>query len=292
MAVREEVRNLGWQHLMIRQANRPTQGQRLSESRGMEYRESRAYVVGDDYRSIDWRAMARSGEAYTKIFSDQQEHSATIAIDLSPSMFFGTRYSFKSWTAARLAAVISWLCDRSHLSLNCVISSAEGIIRIPVAPARQNLPQLFATLSRLSQQTHSLTDQKHGINSLLARSSDTVKPGGLFFLLSDCLGVNRDSHRLLRNIGRSCKTAIYRIHDQSEVLSWPAGSYALKLKDDCVQYHHLPGKRTTMLQQLQSAIERRLSNFSSIASAELLLSCNQDLIEQLSKLPVSSNDPG
>ena len=292
MAIREEVRNLSWQHLMMRETNRSSQGQRLSESRGMEYRESRAYVVGDDYRSIDWRAMARSGEAYTKIFSDQQEQSATLAIDLSPSMFFGTRYSFKSWTAIRLAAIITWLCERSQLSLNCLISSQEGLLRIPLASARRNLPQLFSTLSRLSDHSLPFSDQKHGLNSLLARSGDALKPGGMFLLLSDCLGVDEDSNRLLGNISRHNKTAVFRINDQSEILSWPSGSYSLKLKDEHFLYHHSPGKRSTALQQVQSAVDKRVSAFSSIAASQLQLSCNQDLLEQLRNQQASGYDAG
>ncbi len=290
MAVREEVRNLSWQHLLMREKNRSTQGQRLSESRGMEYRESRAYVVGDDYRSIDWRAMARSGEAYTKIFSDQQEQSATLAIDLSPSMFFGTRYSFKSWTAVRLAAIITWLCERSQLSLNCLICSQQGLLRVPLAPARRNLPQLFVTLSQLSNNSFPFSDQQNTLNSLLVRSGDAVKPGGLYLLLSDCLGVDEDSKRLLGSINRHCKTAVYRISDQSEILSWPAGSYPLKLKDENFLYHHSPGKRSKALQQVQSAVAKRVADFSSIAYSQLQLSCNQDLLEQLRKNKAGGHD--
>ena len=72
--------------------------------RGMEYEESRAYVSGDDVKAMDWRVMARTGEAYTKVFAEERERRFLIAVDLSASMFFGTRYSFKSWSAAQVAA--------------------------------------------------------------------------------------------------------------------------------------------------------------------------------------------
>ena len=58
-----------------------------SPGRGMEYEESRAYVVGDDIRSMDWRVMARTGEAHTKIFSIHRDRLCNVAVDLSPSMF-------------------------------------------------------------------------------------------------------------------------------------------------------------------------------------------------------------
>ncbi|MFT5221343.1 MAG: hypothetical protein ACI9LO_002681 [Planctomycetota bacterium] len=77
----------------------------------MEYEESRAYVVGDDVKTIDWRVMARTGEAHGKIFSEGKERSFVIAVDLSASMFFGTEYSLKSFTAAGPAAHLGWLAS-------------------------------------------------------------------------------------------------------------------------------------------------------------------------------------
>ena len=56
--------------------------------RGMEYEESRAYVYGDDVRTMDWRGMARTGEAHTKIFAEEKERRFLVAVDFSASMFF------------------------------------------------------------------------------------------------------------------------------------------------------------------------------------------------------------
>ncbi|MFA9421842.1 MAG: DUF58 domain-containing protein, partial [Gammaproteobacteria bacterium] len=80
---------------------------------GMEYEESRGYVVGDDIKNMDWRVMARTGEAHTKVFAEERERSFMLTVDLSSSMFFGTRYGFKSWAAAQLAAHIGWLATFS-----------------------------------------------------------------------------------------------------------------------------------------------------------------------------------
>jgi hypothetical protein len=79
--------------------------------RGMDYEESRAYVYGDDFRTMDWRVMARTGDPHTKVFAEEKERRSLLAIDLSPSMYFGTRYSFKSWAAAQVAAHAGWLAN-------------------------------------------------------------------------------------------------------------------------------------------------------------------------------------
>ncbi|MFT7673026.1 MAG: hypothetical protein ACI845_001436 [Gammaproteobacteria bacterium] len=41
-------------------------------------------------KAMDWRVMARTGEAHTKQFSEQKEPSVLIAVDFSSSLFFGT----------------------------------------------------------------------------------------------------------------------------------------------------------------------------------------------------------
>ena len=76
--------------------------------RGMEFDESRPYQPGDDPRSIDWRVTARSTTAYTKLFREERERPVFIAVDLRSSMHFATRGCFKSVSASRAAALLSW----------------------------------------------------------------------------------------------------------------------------------------------------------------------------------------
>ena len=65
-------------------------GHYLSEQkgRGMEYAESRPYETGDDIRNLDWRVMARSGKAHTKLFREERERPVFFLIDLRRTMFF------------------------------------------------------------------------------------------------------------------------------------------------------------------------------------------------------------
>ena len=40
---------------------------------GMEFREVREYVPGDDLRSIDWNVTARTGHPFIKLFDEERE---------------------------------------------------------------------------------------------------------------------------------------------------------------------------------------------------------------------------
>ena len=109
VAVRGHLSGLSLNNIRRRASYRSGVRDARIHGRGMEYEESRAYVSGDDVKSMDWRVMARTGEAYTKIFSEEKERRFLLAADLSASMFFGTRYGFKSWACAHTAAHVGWL---------------------------------------------------------------------------------------------------------------------------------------------------------------------------------------
>ena len=60
------------------------------KGRGMSFDEVRAYLPGDDPRTIDWNVTARTGEPYVKTYVEERELTVLIMVDLSGSMAFGT----------------------------------------------------------------------------------------------------------------------------------------------------------------------------------------------------------
>ena len=54
--------------------------------RGLEFYELRGYAPGDEPRFIDWRAYARTGRLYTKLFQAEAPARFTFFLDGSPSM--------------------------------------------------------------------------------------------------------------------------------------------------------------------------------------------------------------
>lgn len=75
---------------------------------GLEFDSVREYVPGDDIRNIDWRVTARTGSPHLKIFKEERERSVVICVDMNATMRFGTRNTFKSVQAARIAALLGW----------------------------------------------------------------------------------------------------------------------------------------------------------------------------------------
>jgi Uncharacterized conserved protein (some members contain a von Willebrand factor type A (vWA) domain) len=103
----------------------------MLRGRGMEYAESREYVVGDDARHIDWRLTARSGRTHTKLFQAERERLSLLVADTAPTLYFGTRVRFKSVQAARAGAVAAWWAQRQGDRVAALRGSA---VEAPVPP--------------------------------------------------------------------------------------------------------------------------------------------------------------
>ena len=50
---------------------------------GMEFREVREYVPGDDVRTIDWNVTARTGDPFVKIFEEERELTVVLCVDMT-----------------------------------------------------------------------------------------------------------------------------------------------------------------------------------------------------------------
>ena len=76
------------------------------KGRGMAFSEVRTYQPGDDIRAIDWNVTARMGEPFIKVFSEERELTALIAVDRSASQDAGFAAQAKAEVSAEIAALL------------------------------------------------------------------------------------------------------------------------------------------------------------------------------------------
>src|SRR5262245_63098046 len=66
----------------------------------------REYADGEDLRRLDWKVLARTGRAYTRLYQDETNLSCTIVLDVSGSMNYGsgmTKLEYAQYFATALA---------------------------------------------------------------------------------------------------------------------------------------------------------------------------------------------
>ena len=69
----------------------------LAMGRGLQIKDYRDYVIGDDIRLLDWKIFARTNKLYTRQYEEDRTLSVHIIIDKSSSMDFGkkiTKYEY------------------------------------------------------------------------------------------------------------------------------------------------------------------------------------------------------
>ncbi len=93
---------------------------------GMEFHESRPYVPGDDVRSIDWNATARTGQPWVKRFREERSQTLLLALDTSASMRFGSRGRSKAAAAAHAGALMAAAAGRAGDRIG-LVTCGEGL---------------------------------------------------------------------------------------------------------------------------------------------------------------------
>ena len=252
--------------------------------RGMEYEESRAYVYGDDVRTMDWRVMARTGEAHTKIFAEEKERRFLLAIDLSASMYFGTRYSFKSWAAAQVAAHVGWLASFAGDRIGGLIVSPESHHEVRPGKTRSGLLGVFHHLAQASNIHLPADPSRNRLNFLLREINRVVKPGAIIALITDFIGIDNESLELLSAIVRHSDINSYWIHDDTEINAWPGGHYQVRADKQKFGFDLAGQGSDTWLKQWQQEHRSRIESMASKLNIPLIpISCNGDITAQITQ---------
>ena len=177
--------------------------------RGMEFYESRPYQAGDDIRAIDWRVTARSGRTHTKIYREERERPVLLWLDLSRSMFFGTRRCFKSVLAARLATLFAWRSVQQGDRLGYLAFSETQHVESRPARGQRSVLRFIQQLVNHDawMRSASVSVEPHPAIRALVRLRQVTRPGSLVIMISD-----------FRFLQAHCRAQLAEISRHSDVI--------------------------------------------------------------------------
>ncbi|HOB73377.1 MAG TPA: DUF58 domain-containing protein [Phycisphaerae bacterium] len=157
-----------------------------------EFVDFREYVEGEDLRRLDWKVLARTGRAYTRLFQDETNLSCTLVLDASASMRFGGR-SVRDLTGSKLeytqylATALSQVISRQQDQVGLAVL-ADGLQEC-IAPggALGHVAHLQQTIEQI--QTRPVTDLAGGLRALFQR----LARRGVLMVMSDFLVENLEA---------------------------------------------------------------------------------------------------
>ncbi|MBP7634170.1 DUF58 domain-containing protein [Candidatus Ozemobacteraceae bacterium] len=152
----------------------------IFKGRGIEFAGIREYSRGDEYRSIDWRVTARTGDLHVREHIEERELQMAVALDLSASMSFGTGSREKRETAVEFAAAMAMAADRNNDRVGICLFTSRVEKFVPPAKGRTHVLRLIRDLM------YTLPEEKASdARPALAFLNHSLRRRSIVFLVTD-----------------------------------------------------------------------------------------------------------
>lgn len=181
----------------------------LFKGQGIEFREIREYLPGDDVRSLDWNVTARLGRPFIKRNDEERELAMLLVIDSSASMDFSSQNRTKRELASELAALLAFSALQN--------GDKVGLIRFcrdieHVLPPRKGRRHLMRILGEVLAAPAQPEDSR--LDTVLDGLNRAFKRRALVFVFSDLLCP--DFSQALARAQKRHDMSVFRIVDPWE----------------------------------------------------------------------------
>ncbi len=152
---------------------------------GTEPGESRGYQPGDDVRRMDWAVTARTTVPHVRETVADRELESWVALDLSPSLDFGTAACDKRELAIAALAAIAHLTRGGGNRIGAIVTTGERTVRLP---ARGGLTHARALVREVAQIPRAPRGTRGDLTEVIEQLRRPPRRRGLVAVISDFLG--------------------------------------------------------------------------------------------------------
>lgn len=242
----------------------------------VEFREHRAYVPGDDIRTIDWKLFGKTDRLYIREYEEETNLRCTILLDCSGSMGYrGSRAGglSKHEFAVRCAACLAWLMLQQQDSVGLVTFDTQIRRYIPPRARPRHLKHVLNELC--TQQPGAET----GLADVFHQIASRIHRRGLVLVLSDLFG---DVDQLMKAVAHfrhaRHEVVIFQIWDEDE-LDFPFRQWTQFSSLENSAQRHLVDPA-----QLRKAYLQKLAEYRE----QLTRGCSR---QRISLVPLTTSQP-
>jgi uncharacterized protein (DUF58 family) len=249
---------------------------------GSEPGEAREYRAGDDVRRMDWPVTARTTVPHVRTTIADRELETWLAIDLSPSLDFGTVGMLKRELAEGAVAAFAYLAGRGGNRIGAVVTEGGPAKAIPPRPGRGGARSLLRTVTELprGQGTGDLAD-------LIDKTRRHARRRGLAIVISDFLEDEdhpSDWSRELRRLAVRQQVLCVEVLDPAELALPDVGVIDLMDPETGATVEVQTGNARFRARYAEAAAEQRARIAAGIRSggaAHLRLSTGSDWLRDI-----------
>lgn len=164
------------------------------KGQGMEFKEVREYVPGDEIRQIDWNVTARTGVPHVKLLAEERELTVMLLVDASGSGQFGSVNRFKNELAAELCAVLAISAIKNNDKVGLIIFTDTIELFVPPSKGRRHVLRVIREVLYFNPKgkATNIPGVLHFLNGVTRRRSVT-------FLVSDFMAQDYETALRIAN---------------------------------------------------------------------------------------------
>lgn len=262
----------------VPRGGRPAEQRSAALGSGIEFRDFRPYVAGDDLRAVDWNIYRRLGRVFLRLFEEVEDLPLYLLPDLSASMFLEDPPRARAALRTTLALAAIGLSQQDAVGLLPFSDELRMVMR-----PRSGKGRLMAFAERLA----ALPRAGHtDLGRSLRRLNGMALRRGLVVILSDFFdprGIDAVLEELRRVRHRLLLVQLVRKTDREATLS---GDLRLV---DCETGDHADVSITAeVLTRYRAAYDRFADTLTAFAHQRqcglLRLDCDRDVVPQLAGL--------
>ena len=178
----------------------------------IEFVQHREYTAGDDLRRVDWKVWAKQDKYYVKQYEEETNLRATLVVDVSAGMQYGSGPLNKYEYASTVAVSLAYLLLRQQDAVGCVAFDERVRHTVPIRSRINHLQSIITALDA------SAPRDKTDIAKVLQTVAQDTPRRGLITIISD-LFVDRPGLlrglRMLRQRGHD--VMVFHIMDDDEL---------------------------------------------------------------------------
>lgn len=183
----------------------------LFRGAGMDFRDLREYVPGDDLRRIDWNATARMHTPYVRDYAEDRDLTAWLLLDRSSSMSFGPAERGKDEVLVELVACFAALFARGGNKVGAIVYDDGPVATIPPRSGSLQAARMIHELRSRTGESQAITD----LAGLLRAAVGVIRQRCLVIVISDFIS-GPGWERPLRQLAERHDVVAIQIHDPLE----------------------------------------------------------------------------
>ena len=260
--------------------------------RGLNFEEMRDYVPGDDIRSIDWKATARTGSPHVRVFTEERDRPALLVVDQRMSMFFGSILNMKSVSAAEAAAIAAFRILGAGDRVGGIVFDDDDQVEFKPKRSRRAVYALLDAIARFNSGLNAdrvAGKARNTLNDVLHSAARLAHHDHLVIVMSDFAGVDENTHRHLSRIAKHNDLILMHVRDPAAA---DIASNAKAVLGDSRQQAEVDLASESTKAALKSFSDQRLQKIMAWQTAINLsvvpLSAGEETLPQIRRLLASA----